>query len=149
MMIKGITVCLTALALLGLLCDAKPYQHQHQQKAREPERPSQRKQTFQTFSWSYPEPEEQPTSTQVVVAVDEPEPAETVTATCGETTAMVTVQKDFFGNGQIINTNDLLLGGCGNNFEDSTSLVFEPPLHECESISQVSTVKKNIELLGL
>lgn len=146
-MIKGITVCLTALALLGLLCDAKPFPHQ--QKAREPERPNQKKQTFETFSWSYPETEEQPTSTQVVVAVDEPERAETVTATCGETTAMVTVQKDLFGNGQIINPNDLLLGGCSNNYEDSTSLVFEPQLHECESISQVSTVKKNIELLGL
>lgn len=147
MMIKGITVCLTALALLGLLCDAKPVT-QHQ-KAREPERPSQRKQTFNTFIWTYPEREEQPTSTQVVVAMDEPEPAETVTATCGENTAMVTVQKDLFGNGQIISPKDLLLGGCSNNFEDSTSLIFEPQLHECESISQVSTVKKNIELLGL
>lgn len=147
MMIKGITVCLTALALLGLLCDANPFQYQ--QKAREPERPSQRKQTFQTFTWSYPEEEEKPTSTQVVVAVDEPEPAETVTAACGETSALVTVQKDLFANGQIINPKDLLLGGCGYNFEDGSSLVFEPQLHECESISQVSTVKKNIELLGL
>lgn len=146
MMIKGITVCLTALALLGLLCDAKSIH----QKQSEPERPSQTKQTIHLpFTWTYPVPEEQPTSTQVVVSVNEPEPAETVTATCGETSAVVTVQKDMFGNGQIINPNDLLLGSCSNIFEDGTSLVFEPQLHECESISEVSTVKKNIELLGL
>lgn len=145
MMYKGITVCLTALALLGPLCDAKSLN----QKAREPERPSQTKQTISLFSWSYPETEEQPTSTQVVVEVNNPEPAETVSATCGETTAVVTVQKDMFGNGQIINPSDLLLGGCGNTFEDGSSLVFEPQLHECESISEVSTVRKSVELRGL
>lgn len=143
---KGITVCLTALALLGLLCDAKSIH----QKPNEPERPSQTKQTIHLpFTWTYPVPEEKPTPTQVLVPMNEPEPAETVTAMCGETTAVVTVQKDMFGNGQIINPNDLLLGSCSNVFEDGTSLVFEPQLHECESISEVSTVKKNIELLGL
>lgn len=145
MMVKGITVCLAALALLGLLCDARSIS----QKPREPERPSQSKQILSIpFIWTYPVPEEAPTSTQVIVEVKDPDPAETVTATCGENVAVVAVQKDMFGNGQIISPNDLLLGSCHNSGDDGTSLIFEPQLHECESVSEVSTVEDNIELVG-
>lgn len=144
MMVKGITACLAALALLGLLCDARSIS----QKAREPERPSQSKQVLSIpFIWTYPVPEEAPTSTQVHVEVKDPDPAETVTATCGENAAMVVVQKDMFGNGQIISPKDLLLGSCHNSGEDATSLIFEPQLHECDCVLEVSTVEANIELV--
>lgn len=159
-MIKCATACLVALALLGVLCDAqsygKPQGSQHSQKPRDPpqrQKPhhsDQSKQTFEIFTWTYPSQEEEPTSPQVDVELKEPDPAETVTAICGETTAVVTVMKDLFNNGQIISASDLKLGACGSIREDATSVVFEPELHKCESVSEVSAVKKiknkNIDL---
>lgn len=165
---KCTTVCLAVLALLGLQCDAqgkprdqttntaqKPSSYQQRpsnpqqrpsqtQKPGDPQKPSydQFKQTFEVFTWTYPPQDEEPTSPLVDVELKEPVPAETVIATCSETYAEVTVLKDLFNNGQIIYANDLTLGGCSHFGEDATSLVFQPELHRCESISEVSTVQK-------
>lgn len=154
-MIKCTRVCLAALALLGLLGDAqsgklRPYQDQ--QYARDPQRShdDQSKQTFEIFTWTYPPEEVEPTSPVVDVVLKDPDPAETVTATCREADAEVIVMKDLFNNGQIISANDLKLGGCSHTREDGPSLIFEAQLHECECVSEVSTVKKkNTEHLSL
>lgn len=148
-MIKCTAACLAALALLGLLCDAQQKYRYDQQSGSDRQRTrnqqvshnDQSKQTFEIFTWTYPPQEVEPTSPQVEVELREPDPAETVTATCGETAAEVTVMKDLFNNGQIISASDMKLGGCSHMREDSTSLVFEPQLHECQSTSEVSTVK--------
>lgn len=151
-MIKWTTVCLVALALLGLLCVAQSQRYGqqtrdpsrgNQQKLREQQRnPNQQsKQTFEVFTWTYPDDEVEPTAPQVDVELNPPEPAVTVTATCGETNVEVMVMKDLFNNGQIISTNDLKLGGCNYFREDATSITFEPQLHECGSTSEVSIIK--------
>lgn len=147
-MVKCTTACLVALALLGLLCDAhKPSYDQRQQnpKRRNPSQnpvSDQSKQTFEIFTWTYPPDDVEPTLPQVDVELRHPEPAVTVTAVCAEAHAEVTVIKDLFNNGQIINSNDMKLGGCNHVREDETSVYFEHQLHECDSTSEVSTVKK-------
>lgn len=153
MVMKCTAVCLVALALLGSFCDAqwgegyKPVKPVYPQKPREPSKKTpydpQSKQTFEKpLTWVYPEdpkPEPQP---EVPFELRHPVPAATVNVVCRERDARVEVNKDFFGTGQLIHPLDLTLGNCGVDGEDTSLqlLIFEAELHQCGSVSLVSTM---------
>lgn len=158
MVIKSTTLCLVALALLGCFCDAqilkphKPVQPQkpgHPQKPGYPQKPSTPQQTKQTFekplTWKYPEDPKPDPKVEVSFEMRYPVAASTVAVECRERDARVEVKKDLFGIGQPINPADLTLGDCGAIAEDPIAqvLIYECDLHECGSLSLVSTLKKS------
>nr|XP_028562648.1 LOW QUALITY PROTEIN: zona pellucida sperm-binding protein 3-like [Podarcis muralis] len=65
-----------------------------------------------------------------------------VTVHCMEAQVVVTVNRDLFGTGRLIQASDLILGshGCQHtSFDDAENLVvFEVGLHECGSILQMT-----------
>lgn len=143
MMTRCATVCLAALALLCLPCDAKTI---HQGPVNQD---PQTKYTFEEpFTWVYPTTYEEVTPTPKSEEIETPVPANSVTAICAESSLVVTVEKDFFKNGQIIKTTELTLGDCKGPSEDTFAYVFDVELQHCEHTSTVSTAKKNIGLLA-
>lgn len=145
MVIKSTTLCLVALALFGLLCDAQIYKPKPK-KPSEPQKPplQQIKQKFdKPMTWSYPEDPKPETKPEVSFEMRYPIAASTVAVECRERDARVEVKKDLFGIGQLINPADLTLGDCAVLAEDSVAqvLIFESDLHECSSSSMVSALK--------
>lgn len=143
MVIKSTTLCLVALALFGLLCDAQVYKPQ---KPFEPPKPppQQTKQKFdKPMTWSYPEDPKTDPKPEVPFEMRYPIAASTVAVECRERDARVEVKKDLFGIGQFINPADLTLGECVVLAEDPVAqvLIFESDLHECSSSSMVSALK--------
>lgn len=145
MVIKSTTLCLVALALLGLLCDAQVYKPKPQ-KPKEPPKPplQQSKQKFEKpMTWSYPEDPKPEPKPEISFEMRYPIAASTVAVECRERDARVEAQKDLFGIGQFINPADLTLGDCACLAEDPVAqvLIFESDLHECGSSSMVSALK--------
>ncbi|XP_044306425.1 zona pellucida sperm-binding protein 3 [Varanus komodoensis] len=64
-----------------------------------------------------------------------------VTAKCGEAQVVVTVKRDFFGTGRLIQASDLMLGspGCQPTSLDAAEevVIFDVGLHECGSALQM------------
>lgn len=143
---KSTPWCLLALALFGSLCDAQ-FGKPPNQKPYEPQKPSNPQQTKTTFekqlTWKYPEDPKPEPKTEVPFELRHPVSAETVGVECRERDARVEVRKDFFGIGQFINPADITLGDCPVQAEDLSAqvLIFESELHECSSVTVVSTWK--------
>lgn len=152
MVMKWTCLCLVALALLGSLCDGQGYMPHYQKPAppqpqpkdpikQQPRDPVQQKQSFEApLTWTYPEdpqPEPQP---EVPFQLREPIPPETVAVECRENIAHVEVKRDMFGTGQLINPNDIQLGGCAAVGEDTAAqvVILESELHGCGSTSMMT-----------
>uniref|UniRef100_A0AAQ4NU00 ZP domain-containing protein n=1 Tax=Gasterosteus aculeatus aculeatus TaxID=481459 RepID=A0AAQ4NU00_GASAC len=96
------------------------------------------------LSWRYPQDpvdivKETPVDFELAqpVKVELPQPAtvERVAVRCGESRIQVEVSQDLLGSGELINPEDITLGGCPATELDSWSnvLVFDYELHNCGS----------------
>nr|AAO25742.1 vitelline envelope glycoprotein C precursor [Rhinella arenarum] len=80
-------------------------------------------------AWDYIQPEVGSMSRQLVET-----PSSPISLQCAEDHMVVTVQRDFYGNGRLVKPSDLALGTCtaGTQITD-TIVVFEYALQECGS----------------
>ncbi|XP_044129758.1 zona pellucida sperm-binding protein 3-like [Bufo gargarizans] len=61
-------------------------------------------------------------------------PSSPVRVQCAEDSMVVTVERDFYGNGRLVNPSDLVLGTCTASSQASvTTVVFQIALQECGS----------------
>nr|XP_020468359.1 zona pellucida sperm-binding protein 3-like [Monopterus albus] len=146
MVMKCTAACLVALALLGSFCDAqwdgRIYNSFSPRLLKSPPAPEQvplsdtqqKKQPFaKDLDWKYPEdpkPEVQP---DVPFVLRHPVAVATVAVQCRENDVYVEVQKDFFGNGQLIHASDLSLGNCAVVAESPQVLILDSQLQDCGS----------------
>ncbi|XP_006789538.1 zona pellucida sperm-binding protein 3-like [Neolamprologus brichardi] len=131
MLLKCATVCLVALALLGL-CDA---QGGFVPGVWAPES-QQQKQIFEKpLTWKYPEDPKPKPKPDVPFQLRYPVSASSVAVDCREDIVHVEVKKDFFGVGQLINSADLTLGSCAVVGEDIPAqvLIYQAQLQNCGS----------------
>lgn len=135
MLLKCATVCLVALALLGL-CDAQGgfvpgvWAPDHQQQKQIFEKP---------LTWKYPEDPKPKPKPDVPFQLRYPVSAASVAVECREDIVHVEVKKDFFGVGQLINSADLTLGSCAVVGEDTPAqvLIYQAQLQNCGSTLKV------------
>ncbi|XP_043941808.1 zona pellucida sperm-binding protein 3-like [Protopterus annectens] len=68
-------------------------------------------------------------------------PQSTVTVQCNEADLVVMVDKDLFGNGQLIKEADVTLGsaGCNPTFVNTTTVAFQYGLQECGSTLKMTS----------
>lgn len=164
---KCTAVCLVALSLLGSFCNGQlkeiyrnqqnlrpmprglsPQQNAQQEYAQQQNYQQITQKTDPPLKWGYPEG---PTFKPPVVVPFQPRfpvAAATVSVICRAHDAHVEVKQDLFGIGQLINPNDLTLGGCGVTSVDTAAhvLIFEPELQNCGSsltVSKRQSLKKD------
>lgn len=140
---KWTALCFVVLLLYGSLCDAQLFHELSGAAARSQQQGTDTME--RPLVWTFPS---DPTIVPELIVPDEIRhhaSATSVSVSCGESIVQITVQKDMFGIGQLVDPSHLTLGSCGFLAEDIGSdgnavIIFQSELNGCESTLSVSMI---------